>query len=228
MTAPELKEIVEQRMDDLAMNNLPKWKLLLDLMRALSARRPVGPRVALTSEGDRLRAKHRYEVISPLLEWRRQSGPAVVGAGDLAQARNLTEAAGMIARRHKVSPATVWRWYRQFQNGGMCGLADKTRSDRGVSRCFSNCPQARAFVESAYLQDRLTVLKVHATLVEHWSEVGCDHLPPPSYTTVSSYLASLPKLVVILGRRGETAFKKSAGRCSSDVIKDFRRATWVN
>jgi hypothetical protein len=81
--------------------------------------------LASMDEGDARRrseeAMRRYRMIEPL-----QSFPP--------RAKGRREKAEVLAEAHGVSAPTLYRWDKQYRQGGITALMDKVRTDRGQAR----------------------------------------------------------------------------------------------
>jgi transposase InsO family protein len=174
-------------------------------------------RLALSKEQNEL-AQRRLEAISPMLEFRKKSNgyKAVVRLDDGREIRNLESLSQYLAEQNKVSRGTIWTWYSRFNEKGFPGLADDTRSDKGLSRYFRENPQMAEFAQAKYLVESLSVKRVHESLARE-----CDErkIEAPHYDTVRSYLNSLPRAIAVMAREGETQFHN---RFAPFLITDFK------
>jgi putative transposase len=165
-------------------------------------------------------ALKRLEAIAPLLEFSsrcKRSRPTFHTLGGTA-VRSMNALAGYLADQHQVSARTLWNWYAQYKKLGYAGLIDRVRSDKGKSRFFEAHPGVRAFVENKYLRERLSVRMVYQALMRDWKNLEVAHSRPPSYSSVRSYLAGLPKPLLILSREGKRQFQE---RCEPYLLTDF-------
>ncbi|MDP9263463.1 MAG: DDE-type integrase/transposase/recombinase [Acidobacteriota bacterium] len=165
-------------------------------------------------------AQSRLEVIAPLIDYahhRKRERKEFHTLGGRA-VKNLTSLAEYVAEQHHLSPRTLWKWYSRYRKFGYAGLADRPRADKGRSRFLAAHPAARAFVETKYLRERLSIRLVHQAVLREWARLADRDEKPPSYSTVRAYLEALPKPLVILSRRGERQFKE---RCEPYLLTDF-------
>jgi transposase InsO family protein len=166
------------------------------------------------------RAMKRLEAIAPLLEFAgrsKRSRPTFRTVGGLA-VRSMNSLAGYLADQHQVSTRTLWNWYAQYRKLGYAGLVDRVRSDKGESRFLKSHPAVRAFIENKYLGERLSIRLVYDALRRDWRMLEPENPRPPSYSAVRSYLALLPKPLLILGREGKRQFQE---RCEPYLLTDF-------
>jgi transposase InsO family protein len=178
------------------------------------------PERLLFSPEQNAQAMKRLEAIAPLLEFsshRKRSRPTFRTIGGLA-IRSMNSLAGYVADQHRVSTRTLWNWYAQYKKLGYAGLIDRVRSDKGKSRFFEAHPGVRAFVESKYLRERLSVRLVYQAMLRDWRTFAQGNSRPPSYSAVRSYLAALPKPLLILSREGKRQFQE---RCEPYLLTDF-------
>jgi transposase len=69
------------------------------------------------SEAQRTQALERFALLRPALE------------GQMTQTR--------LAREQHISLSTIQRWFKQYREQGLAGLANARRSDKGTSRRLS-------------------------------------------------------------------------------------------
>jgi transposase InsO family protein len=130
-----------------------------------------------------------------------------VRLADGREPRTETELAEYIASQQKppVASRTIWRWVNAFDEEGFNGLASKPSKFAGKSRYFASHPKAAAFVEVKYLSEGIqNVRLVHDALVREWRNLG-EEGDPPTYDTVSRYLAKIPLPVRTLAHEGKQA-----------------------
>ncbi len=163
-------------------------------------------------------AQRRLEAISPLLEFRRRTNGhrPVVRIDTNKEICTLDALATWVASQHGVCRATIWNWYRSFQQKGPTALADKIRIDKGQSRFFVQNPAAGEVAQAKYLGEVLSVRMTHEALLRECAALG---LAAPSYSTVHRYLDALPRPFSIMAREGEAEFHE---RCAPFLITDFR------
>jgi transposase InsO family protein len=165
-------------------------------------------------------AMKRLETIAPLLEFSsrsKRSRPTFRTVGGVA-VRSMNSMVSYLANQHRVSPRTLWNWYAQYRKLGYAGLIDRVRSDKGESRFLKAHPAVRAFIENKYLGERLSVRLVHDALRRDWKSLDPEDPRPASYSAVRSYLARLPKPLLILSREGKRQFQE---RCEPYLLTDF-------
>ncbi len=165
-------------------------------------------------------AMKRLETIAPLLEFSsrsKRSRPMFRTVGGVA-VRSMNSLAGYLADQHRVSARTLWNWYAQYRKLGYAGLIDRVRSDKGKSRFLKAHPAVRAFIESKYLAERLSVRLVYEALRRDWRTLEPERPRPPSYSAIRSYLNQLPKPLLILSREGKRQFQE---RCEPYLLTDF-------
>ena len=183
---------------------------------------PAVPRESLVglSPSQSAQAQTRLEAIAPLVDYARTPKTRRVGFRTLGgrAVRSMTSLVGYVAECYHVSPRTLWHWYARFRKHGYAGLADQVRCDKGQSRVFSEHLAARAFAETKYLRERLSIRLVHRAIVREWSRLSDPAERPPSYSAVRAYLKALPKPLAILTRAGERAYSE---RCDPYLLTDF-------
>ncbi len=165
-------------------------------------------------------AMKRLEAIAPLLEFAnrgKRSRPTFGTVGGTT-VRSMNSLANYLADQHQVCARTLWNWYAQYKKLGYAGLIDRVRSDKGKSRFFQTHPGVRAFVENKYLRERLSIRLVYQALLHDRRSLEPGYSRPPSYSAVRSYLAGLPKPLLILSREGKRHFQK---RCEPYLLTDF-------
>lgn len=173
-----------------------------------------GERLIVTDE-QLQEATEREKIIRPMLDF---SGP---GTFDALAAR--------IAGEQEVSKPTIWRWYSSYKKHGFSALSDRIRADKGFHRFFHDHQEAARFVQAKYLSERLSIQLTHEALCREWKHFYNGDSKPPSYSTVRSYLQSLPKAVSTLAREGERAFDE---KCAPFLIRKIEAVTpnqvWVS
>ena len=165
-------------------------------------------------------AVKRLEAIAPLLDFSgrtKRSRPTFRTVGGIA-VRSINSLASYLADQHQVSLRTLWNWYAQYRRLGYAGLVDRVRSDKGKSRFFKSHPAVRAYVESKYLGERLSIRLVYQALLRDLRTLDPTCTRPPSYSAVRTYLQQLPKPLVILSREGKRQFQE---RCEPYLLTDF-------
>jgi hypothetical protein len=139
-------------------------------------------------------ARGRFRVIRPLLYFRSRQAegkdPRVLLPSSGAEIHTFTDLARYLARQSHVSERQVFRWLKLFERGGYAALTDQHRSDRGVSRFFSNRPLVVAFVATRYL-DGWNVISIHEALRQAWARLRCGSLPLPCVGTLRQFLKSM-------------------------------------
>lgn len=157
------------------------------------------PKRLRSGEGKRLRvvgpstARGRFRVLLPLLRFRSRQA---VGEGTRvllpsgAEIFAFTELVRYRARQSHVSERQVFRWLDRFERGGYAALVDRPRSDRGVSKFFSNRPLVVAFVTIRYL-DGWNPITIREALRQAWSQLCRDGSPIPHLSTLRQFLKSL-------------------------------------
>lgn len=172
------------------------------------------------SPSQNAQAQMRLETIAPLLDYARtpKAQRAVFRTLGGRAVRSATSLVTYVAEQYRVSPRMLWHWYARYRRHGYAGLAGLPRSDKGASRFFTKHAAARAFAETKYLRERLSIRLVHRALVREWSRLSEGGEHPPSYSTVRAYLTALPKPLAILTRTGERAFSE---RCDPYLLTDF-------
>jgi len=181
----------------------------------------------LVDDADKQQAYERLNVIAPLIEYRQKKSPRVLVAGQIID--SLDALVKWLAAQHNIAARTIYRWDAIYRARGFAGLADRQRSDRGKSKFFSEFPKAAEYVEKKYLIERLSVALIAESLQRDWPEIYNHGSSAPSYTTIRSYLKTLPTSLRTLGREGETEYKN---KCAPYVLRDYRTAKanqiWVS
>jgi putative transposase len=182
---------------------------------------------ALTPEQQKT-ARERAKIIEPMLDWaggRRWT--MKLGSGSIVA--TMDDLARWLGEQHATSPRTLWSWYARFKKDGLAALADRARSDKGTSKFFAQYPDARAFVENKFLNERISIQSSWEALTREWPRLYNHGSRPPSYETVRAYLAALPEPVVSLARRGEKDFNENH---RPFILRDYRTARvndmWVS
>lgn len=157
------------------------------------------PQRLRSESGKRLRivgpctARGRFRVILPLLRFRSRQAvgdnPRVTLPSG-AEISAFTELARYRARQAHISERQVFRWLKRFDHGGYAALTDRPRSDRGISRFFSNRPFVVAFVTTKYL-DGWHVVSIHEALRQAWGRLCRGGSPLPHLSTLRQYLKSM-------------------------------------
>lgn len=173
-------------------------------------------------------ARERAEKIAPMLEWaggrrwamRLHSGAVV---------ETLDQLTRWLGEQHQAAPRTLWSWYAAYKKDGLAALADRQRSDKGTSKFFAQYPDARAFVENKFLNERISIQSTHEALVRDWPRLYNHGSQPPSYETVRAYLSTLPAPVVSMARKGEKDFNENH---RPFILRDYKTARvmdlWVS
>jgi hypothetical protein len=138
-------------------------------------------------------ARGRFRVILPLLRFRSRQALGENPTVTLLSGAELTAFTELVryrARSSHVSERQVFRWLDRFDHGGYAALADQPRSDRGVSRFFSNRPLVIAFVVTRYL-DGWNVIAIQEALRQAWTRLRCGSSPLPNHDTLRRFLKSM-------------------------------------
>ena len=147
----------------------------------------------------RAEAEQRLEAIAPLLDFRARTNgtrPIVMAGGK--KISKLDDLAGWIARQRGLSKSTIWNWYMRYTRDGYAGLADRPRSDAGVSRFAERHPKGAAFLLSKVLGEKLSTAHAYSALLREWKQLEAG--APPHYSTVRNFLAN-PRYVPETARK---------------------------
>jgi hypothetical protein len=107
-----------------------------------------------------------------------------------------------------MSRATIWRWYRIYQNSGANELFNKSRNDKGKSRWFTHHPKAAVFVMAKYLGERMGVRAIARAMARDCMKLNVRTSELPSYDTILTFIKAQPQAPCILAREGERKFNE--------------------
>jgi putative transposase len=107
--------------------------------------------------------------------------------------KNSNDFAEFIAPQYGLTASGLWKRYSRYNRAGLKGLAGN-RKDKGTSRFFENYPDAAKFV-LAKKAEGLNDAHITDALKRDWRLLYNHGSRPPSYTTVSCYLKSLPPVL---------------------------------
>ena len=124
-------------------------------------------------------APERMHALVPILEFRRlrrRNGKRGMSLPDGTAAHTEDQVVRFVASQTGVSPASVWNWFARYRRGGYNSLANRPRSDKGISTYFSTHPAALAILRQAARRG-LSASACHSLLCERVEA-------PPSLPTV--------------------------------------------
>ncbi len=107
-----------------------------------------------------------------------------------------------LAQHHGVPLRTLQRWHTAYQRGGLDGLTDTPRRDRGTHRLP---PQLQALIEGlALVKPRASV----AAITRRAQAAAADHgWKPPSYAVVRRLVDDLDPAMVTLAHDGPVPYR---------------------
>ncbi len=188
------------------------------------------PIIALT-EAQQEQANRRFEIIRPLIEFSKLSSGGEQRLWCLQNSRDvarLTQLVEQIAKGVSKHTATIWEWRKRFKSGGINGLADPARADKGMSRWFQRHPEARMFAAYLYLVERVSVSFVCEQLEYEAERLGiADDLP--SRETVRTFLSrSISPAMKTYAREGERAYQeRMAPYLKRGYVDVYANQIWV-
>ncbi len=219
------------------------------LVIASKSPHPIKPKLPAPSEQDRVaisgeakaQAETRLAIIGPMLDFVNNTNghKPVYRTSSGMDIFTLTAVVEHIASVQQLSASTLWGWYDRYRKSGFAALADRQRSDNGLSRYFRQHENVAEFARNKFLNERLSVQLVHESIARNWDRL-CKSVEdvPPSYTTLRVYLNSLPPIITAVARQGERKFNEDfapfiirnieAKRCNEYWISDHMvHDVWV-
>ncbi len=107
----------------------------------------------------------------------------------------------IICNEQDLSLRTLKRWVANYRKNGLLGLAYSRRDDSGSRRCSTELQQ---FIEGLYLQNsHLSKASIYRKVQA--SKLGIDC---PSYRTICSIIAEIPKSMAVLAHDGTKSYKQ--------------------
>src|SRR3990167_3738173 len=104
-----------------------------------------------------------------------------------------------ISHEQNISLRTLNRWITNYCKKGLLGLARSARKDNGDRRCSTEIQQ---FIEGLYLQNRhLSKASIYRKSQESKLSAKC-----PSYRTICSIIAQIPKIMTALAHDGTKSY----------------------
>lgn len=136
------------------------------------------------SEAQRAQALERFAIISPALE------------------KKISQA--QVARAHNLPPSTVQSWIKRYREGGLAGLANASRSDKGKSRRLP--AQAITLIEGLALQiPPRSMAAIHRQVAEIAEKQGWK---PPSYERVRQVIKNIDPALLTYAHQGAAAYRE--------------------
>jgi transposase InsO family protein len=199
------------------------------------------PELAGLTADQREVARRRFDAVQAIVDWRANPQPFFVSDG--RQVRSLNDLVRWLAGQNGVGESAIWKWEARYARGGETplakfkALADRARSDRGLSRVLKQYPKAAEYALIKYLglapsqyleaarelrlpaetgldhsmprfaSERLAITAVYEGIAREWPNWYNHGSRPPSYGTVLNFLKSLPDPVVTLARQGARAYE---------------------
>lgn len=166
-------------------------------------------RVMLTDPDDQAQAQSRLAILEPIYDYR--SDPARFAQLRLQDGKPITSFSRMVeyvSGTSGIGSATLYRWLRDFNNGGLPALADKLRSDKGRSRFFSTYPKAQWLAAYLFLECKASARVCHEAILR---DAALIEVPPddlPSYETVRSWLKQMPASLTVYARLGRKIYRE--------------------
>lgn len=158
---------------------------------------------------DEKQAQERYAIIQPLLEYK--ADPARYSSLRLSNGHRVTSYTRMltyIAEQHGTAERTLKRWIARFQQGSYAALADKRRSDAGMSRFFQQYPDAGVLAAYVYLEQRQSIRTAYKAILRERYLLHIPEAELPSYETVRAALAHITPALTTLARQGKTKYRE--------------------
>jgi len=156
------------------------------------------------------RTAESLESIAPLVELLRLPReirfPHLLPDGQRAQ--TWTEMVSWCARRNGRSVETIWRRFGKFKRGGADLLQRRGRSDKGISRFFSQHLKAAAFAAYLRLAWRQTIREIHEAIQRDHDLLEISPQNAPSYRTVKLWPKSESPLVVASALEGQKTHRE--------------------
>jgi transposase InsO family protein len=189
---------------------------------------PIGGERVIVPTKQEPEVKYRLKAITPLIEWLQGSKrPMFLDDDDTAFASS-DQLAAWLGRHQEpaVSRGTIWKWYKRYRERGLAGLCREVRSDQGSSRRLS--ADAKKWLDAKYLGERLSITLCHESLEREWYARGWPG-DAASYHAVRSYLQSLGKPFVVVGREGARGYnRKIEGYLERDFDSVRVNGVWVS
>lgn len=168
----------------------------------------------------------RLDAITPLLDlegipWS-QRYPHLFPDGASVKCR--TEAIAWCALQIGRNPLTIRRWLNRHRAGGINGLNDKVRCDRGTSRSFTHSPEAAAFAVYLHRNWKLNPTQIRAALLHHAPMFNFDPCKVPSDETIRLFLKGTPvPALITLSLQGQTNHRSEAFEFIKQLLPQDRR-----
>jgi len=185
-------------------------------------------RVALTTAEDEAQANFRLQVIAPLLDFRADTPRYKVlrlQNGDLVT--SFTRMVEFTSENTGISRGTLFKWLAAFREGGLPALADRQRSDKGVSRFFQNYPKAAWLAAYLFLEERMSVRVAHEAILRDLAMLEIPAEDAPSYETVRAWLRSMPAALTVYARQGRRAYQERMAAYLSRSYGEYSNEIWV-
>lgn len=190
------------------------------------------PRIVLPDPEAQAQAEQRLAAIMPLLEYAQLSTPVERMAWCSQRSlivKNTDDLASQIAASQGCTRSSIWRWVKNYRTDGFAALADRIRSDKGVSRWSLQSDQHEELANLACF----AVLQENLSVKMAWEIVKCRAhqfgLEPPSYETVRQIIEHVPgpvKTLALEGRRKyDEVFAEYLERAFVDL---YANEVWVS
>ena len=136
------------------------------------------------SDQERDAAEQKYTMIAPFL--------------------NKTSSLKKISEKSGVPIRTLNLWLKKYREGGLKGLARKTRGDKGIPKVYDEEMQKR--IEGIYFKNpELSSASIHKLIAEYCEQSA---LKAPSYKTVCKIVKSIPDDMTVLATQGSKAYQQ--------------------
>lgn len=136
------------------------------------------------SDQERAAAEQKYKMIAPFL--------------------NKTSSLKKISEKSGVPIRTLNLWLKKYREGGLKGLARKTRDDKGIFKIYDEEMQKR--IEGIYFKNPdLSSASIHKLISEYCEQSA---LKVPSYKTVCKIVNSIPDDMSVLATQGSKAYQQ--------------------
>jgi putative transposase len=172
--------------------------------------------LAALGPAERTKAMQRLEVLKPMIDFRNKTN----GHKPLFKGVHGEEFASLPAIVKHLSAVTgysernIWRWWKRYTSpGGISNMIDRARCDKKKSRFFQQHPEAAAFAQNKYLNEkRVSIKLIHDELLREWYRLRAHQdAKPPDYKTLRTYLQrEISPLVKMVAREGERAYNEKA------------------
>lgn len=187
-------------------------------------------KLAFANEEEERQAKARFEAIEPLVNFdRRRDEYALLRLGDGTPVTSASRMAKLLSEQRNISERNLWRMVTRFKEGGLVGLADRKRSDKGKSRFFDTYKDAAAVAAYMFLNRRDSIRSAHNAIVRHADILNIAEADVPSYETVRTWLQGASPALKSLARDGRRAYvERMSPYVSRGYVDVWPNEIWVS